>query len=470
MATKKIRYSKVTCVIDGVQAERVQTLGHNVDKSQTKVLELANAGVIQYIDDVPSVSITLDTNDIGSIDTLRLCTDRLIDYSTVATSDARTSAYGYRIKAAEVNSSGITITQADLLDAYVDIMVPLSYDGTNVNRTIWYHYLALSGISWGYDVNGYATENYSFSGDNRTWFLNEYAGAKAIVLRKNNVVFRNAATTQAFYIDSALLPVSSYGACSVIAIGFDSNIIYKSDVANWTISDLTGSVGGATFTVGSISASPPISTPYADTSIPTKVTVIVRPSITTQTWAGANSTNDPGYALVTTSGSVGGKAREFISAKFYNTDGPQGSLTAADAGEAAKLQSVSLDVSPSSEALFELGKKGAFAYNIEEPLPISVTINAFDYDLKMIAQAAGTAFGTIDELTLADFTGANAVAIETYNNVTKTAAQKLKTVVLTQMVVNAVNDNIAVGGDVTTEVGFECSYITCTGSGTNPNV
>ena len=79
---EKQRYSGVAISIDGIQIHRVQTVTVATDIGREQTLEMGNAGVVEWVEATPAVTVTLDTNEVGSTDTLALLTDKMIHYTS----------------------------------------------------------------------------------------------------------------------------------------------------------------------------------------------------------------------------------------------------------------------------------------------------------------------------------------------------------------------------------------------------
>jgi hypothetical protein len=466
--TEKVKYSKTAVLIDGIQLKRVQTVGQSVDLSKEKQLELSNTQVVEYIDNVPNVSVSIDTNDVGSIDTLRLAADHFLWRNGVSSAlDPRTGGCRSLIRSTAQNKA-TAVSESSFLTSKVDIMYAVSEDLTNVARTAWVHNAALTGISWNYDVNGFAQENYTFQSDNRTWYLGRYAAVRGYALRKDQISRNYSATSQAFKLDigqAAKGTTNRMSGATVVAVGIDDKIIFKSDTS-WRITTI-GADGS--FTLGYQGVTPPYSTPYASTATGaiSKVFVLWVPKVATSTWTGDGSSANPGYNLTSVSTSIGGRSREYLSAWLYNTIGPAGKITEAQQSDALRLQSISIDVSPGADPIFQLGSKSAYSYDIEEPLPVSVNVSAIDSDLEQYAKLAGTSIGLANsakQIRLEDFNGANRLVLRIFKD--KAKATVLKAIRLSNMNVTGVNDNVTVGGNATTEFTFECSNISCSAVGT----
>ncbi|HEC67143.1 MAG TPA: hypothetical protein ENI23_17840, partial [bacterium] len=70
MARNRIIYASQSVIVDGDFLYRVQTLGSTTTFTSEDVFELGQLAIIDVVDDVPSVALTIDTNDWGSIDTI----------------------------------------------------------------------------------------------------------------------------------------------------------------------------------------------------------------------------------------------------------------------------------------------------------------------------------------------------------------------------------------------------------------
>lgn len=71
----RVRFYSAACYGDDVQLIRVQSLGSSTRFTVTDVEELANINIVEFVDEVPTVDITIDTNDYGSTQTLAVFTN-----------------------------------------------------------------------------------------------------------------------------------------------------------------------------------------------------------------------------------------------------------------------------------------------------------------------------------------------------------------------------------------------------------
>ncbi len=470
---EKQKASGVACMINGILAKRVQTLGSSVDISREATNELANAGTVEWIGDSPSVTIQIDTNDVGSTDTLALLTDKMIAYSAKGdTLDSRGGTFRYYIKSATSNSVSRTITEQDLTNGYCSILATLNEDGTSAERTLWMNHCAITAMNLSYDVNGNATENYTLKANNKTWFLNALGGSRCYVPRFEQIAY----TSSGIGITGLASCIPSMS--SVYAIGIDNNILRARGYANYGVTGNTTIKSGrgdisATCTanvaggLGQVWAtSYALSTPWVSTvaGSTNRVWIIYKPA--GETWAASSLATNPGWELHASAGALGGLRKANIKAYLYNTNSPSKS-TYTLAGKALRLQTVSIDVSPGEDELYELGTDGFYGISKQSPVPITVNVSANDSDLTYFAMLLSTSASNtaVKSVTAADFNGYNALRVEIYKDKSQTTL--LKTITCTKMYVNNENFNVSVGGNATNEISFTTDNITIVGSGVN---
>jgi len=465
---EKQKASGVSVLIDGINAKRIQTLGINSDIPVEQIEELANSGVVEYITDAPNVTIQIDTNDVGSVDTMSLLTDSLISYGgsvdSAGYNGARGGYYRHFIKTGSSNS--IAITEQDMLNGYCSLMVTLNEDGTKAKRTMWLNHCAITSANLSYDVNGNASENYSLATDNKTWFFNDWANARCY---KPN--FRQLVSTaaQADYATSSGFQVRFLSSaipdgCEIIAAAINGTILR-------TTANATGVTGNAEFTVVAASAfscsTQALSRPLFSTADDSTDRVwIIFKDTSEGAWEATMDSTSIGWELESASDAVGAMRRGNIKAYLWNT-GTDSEATSTAAGKALRLQTVAIDVALGEEQLYELGTDGFYAISKNTPVPITVTITANESDLEYYSLLTSTAFSNtaVKSVQTGDFNGNNAIKIQIYKDKAQTAANLLKTIDLNGMRVSAENFNVSVGDNATQEITFTTDNITITGAG-----
>lgn len=72
----RVNYSEVSPQLDDIHAKRIQTLGSTSTINQTDMRELANINIVEYVEDVPEVDITLDTMEVGNNESMGLLANK----------------------------------------------------------------------------------------------------------------------------------------------------------------------------------------------------------------------------------------------------------------------------------------------------------------------------------------------------------------------------------------------------------
>ena len=174
----RIIYASQSVIVDGDYLYRVQTLGSTTTFTSEDVFELGQLDIIDVVDDVPSVAITLDTNDWGSIDTIA---------SLAGVSKAGFTATAIDGNANLTTVSGVTeisyyhgVALANFGAAnYFDLWAPVQAEASlgtatdAIDQTMFMPKCYVSSIELGYSTGANATENYGAETDTKYWFLND---------------------------------------------------------------------------------------------------------------------------------------------------------------------------------------------------------------------------------------------------------------------------------------------------------
>lgn len=239
----RVRYSGTAPFADDTQINRVQALGSSSNLTTEDMKELGTLNIVEIVDDVPQVDVSIDTNENGTNEMVGLMSNKGYGCQVVAVPSGgavgsskikvRPGSYyakGNRIlfEGQELTVSGSTalkvflqpevsgnkagvatstpvgaieiatvtptagvanqvnivdarpfkdITELDFELAKVDIFVPVkqSGSGTNVQRTMYLERVFANNVTFGFQVNGVATANYTLETDNKRWFLNNAA-------------------------------------------------------------------------------------------------------------------------------------------------------------------------------------------------------------------------------------------------------------------------------------------------------
>lgn len=80
----RVRYSGVGAFIDDVQANRIQALGSSSRLTTEDMKELGTLNIVEIVDDVPQVDVSIDQNENGTLDLFALLADKAYGCNVVA--------------------------------------------------------------------------------------------------------------------------------------------------------------------------------------------------------------------------------------------------------------------------------------------------------------------------------------------------------------------------------------------------
>jgi len=187
MARNRIIYGSQSVWCNGRVLYRVQTLGSTTTFTSEDIFELGKMDIVDVVDDVPAVAITLNTNDFGDPKTMAIL-------SQVAEAKLAMSATADNDNANLVVVSGTQLVEtttflhgACLADFAVvcgtlpgvSIWAPVQSEcdlGTladNIDQTLYMDEIFVNSLEFGYTTGANATENYGGEADNKTWLLND---------------------------------------------------------------------------------------------------------------------------------------------------------------------------------------------------------------------------------------------------------------------------------------------------------
>ena len=420
MARNRIIYASQSVWVNGEVLYRVQSLGSTTTFTSEDIFELGHLDIVDVVDDVPAVAVTINTNDFGDVHTLavlaqvapvKLAMDATAD-DTVGnlavvsgTQFVETGTYMHGVALADFAIVCGTLPGVSLW-APVQDECSLGTLANNIDQTLYMDELFVNSLEFSYTTGANATENYGAETDNKMWLLNDgkFVSWDSFTLDGTDV--SNG------YVDLSLATAQVIVTLSTGAIGFlrkDSN---GSSAVSWY---------------------------DAGTDTMTNVEVI--------TWADAGSaahntkfvTQDTGSewrlhfplvlpALVATDRVEAVYAADAYGATSTNTyftalsdiDRPdmlgalrQGqveiyivSQTDSAFNIAWRLTGCTITCDLTREALMELGHLGPYDRPLTLPIPITVTVDTTAGDLenwaKIAQQLVAFDAATLDDIDLAD--------------------------------------------------------------------
>lgn len=179
MARNRIVYASQSVWANGEVLYRVQSLGTTTTFTSTDIFELGHLDVIDVVDDVPAVAVTLNTNDFGDVKTLAILAQvapakRVMDVTAISTNAnlIAGSTYLHGVALADFavtcgNLPGITLW------APVQAECDLGTLANNIDQTLFLDEVYVNRVEFGYTTGANATENYGAETDNKMWLLND---------------------------------------------------------------------------------------------------------------------------------------------------------------------------------------------------------------------------------------------------------------------------------------------------------
>lgn len=414
MASKPnvVRYTGHAVYGDGNQIKRAQSFSSNTDFTEERLLELANSGVAEKVDDAV-VTATLETNDYGAIDNFMI-------------------ALGQGFYSGTINPNRV-FTDSDFDNAIVDFTVQIASDDTTLERTTWLGGMYLTGFSLTYTVDGISTESFDYEGDHKRHFLNSY---------KDTEVYK------ADFSDSstALVSGSNLEGQTALILTVDEDIKAQDR-------------DGDTITLTDNGANTEITATRADG---TSVTFVSGDRVRLVVDGGGSNLS----TLASTPAGIGGLRRGMVRIFMWNP-------STGNSEETLRLQSVTFDGDLSRDPKLQLGQKRAFFRSLERPIEITVTVEALESDLEEWAKLSGNESGfdadTLNEIDIDDFVKTNRLEVLVYKSETDhTFANELKRIVMTDLSISTEGDSITVGEDGTASLTLTGENFLISGSGVSP--
>lgn len=181
MARNRIIYASQSVWANGEVLYRVQSLGTTTTFTSEDVFEFGHLDIIDVVDDVPKVAVTLNTNDFGDVRTLAILAQvPTAKASMTATANSTTGnlvsggTYLHGVCLADFavtcgNLPGVTIW------APVQSECDLGTLANNIDQTLFLDKVFVNSIEMGYTTGANATENFAAETDNKMWLLNSGA-------------------------------------------------------------------------------------------------------------------------------------------------------------------------------------------------------------------------------------------------------------------------------------------------------
>lgn len=407
MARNRIIYASQSVWANGEVLYRVQSLGTTTTFTSEDVFEFGHLDIIDVVDDVPKVAVTLNTNDFGDVRTLAILAQVPTVKTTMSgTADPTTgnlvsgATYLHGVCLADFavtcgNLPGVTIW------APVQSECDLGTLANNIDQTLFLDKVFVNSLEMGYTTGANATENFAAETDNKMWLLNAGAFVNyqtfsgiglATIAVANGVTIPQLSNGDLAFLRKTLAgePAVSYynattGVKTNIAIKDNTDIDYNAVTDfGYTAVDFAGAG------------------PYT-LSVPTGITTaagdVLEIIYAANGYYGGNT-----YFIPLT-----GEANADLGAVRQG----QVEVSIVDGADPAKpvwrLTGCTITADLTREPLAELGHLAPYDRPLKLPIPITVKVDSTAGDLENWAKFAGKLDGydnlTLDDLKLSDLMG-----------------------------------------------------------------
>lgn len=410
MARNRIIYASQSVWVNGEVLYRVQSLGTTTSFTSEDIFELGHLDIVDVVDDVPAVSVTLNTNDFGDVKTLAVLAQvspAKISMSETADADnanlvSTGSNYLHGVALADFavtcgNLTGVTLW------APVQDECSIGTLANNIDQTMFLDEVYINSFELSYSTGANATENYGAETDNKMWLLNEgrFVNYEPVTLSGTDVA--------AGYVDLTLLATDDVAELSS-GIGFLRKDLNGSPAVTWydvsenTMENVEVAVGVAadvdTYVYHATGSEHRVYFPTGANAPADgdKLQFIYAANA----YSGATNTYFKPLEEPTERPDTVGALRQG-QVEVYIID-PDSSAT--DFENAWRLTSATISTDLTREPLSELGHLGPYDRPLTLPIPITVNVDSTAGDLENWAKFAGLVddyeAGTITEIDLGD--------------------------------------------------------------------
>lgn len=183
----RIIYASQSVFCNGEVLYRVQTLGSTTTFNSTDIFELGHLDLIDVVDDVPAVAVTLNTNDWGDVKTFAILAQVAKSKIAMDSDATSTNANLAVVSGTQYIQTGDYVHGACVADFAivcgnlpgVTMWSPIQSEcdmGTlanNIDQAMLMDALYVNKIDINYATGSDATENYTAETDNKMWLLND---------------------------------------------------------------------------------------------------------------------------------------------------------------------------------------------------------------------------------------------------------------------------------------------------------
>lgn len=417
MARNRIIYASQSVWCNGEVLYRVQSLGSTTTFTSEDIFELGHLDIVDVVDDVPAVAVTLNTNDFGDVRTLAVLAQVHPDKRTMDATAIDSNANLVVVSGTDLTETSTFLHGVSLADFAVTcgnlpgvtLWAPVQDEcslGTladSIDQTLFLDEVYINSLEFGYTTGANATENYGAETDMKMWLLNtgKFVNFDAWTLSSGH--FNDGYVTMTLASGNNVADLSS-------GLGFLRKDVDGSPAVTWFDAD-NNEVTNIEVVTG---VAPAAADFVFDTS-----TLGVPHRIWLPTNSGTLGMNvDDRLEAVYAANAYGSTAANKYFGTLSDVDRPdmigalrQGQVEVmivdpnvdTDYSIAWRLTGCTITADLTREALAELGHLGPYDRPLTLPIPITVTVDSTAGDLENWAKMAGKTFdSSLDDIDLGD--------------------------------------------------------------------
>jgi hypothetical protein len=410
MPTKpnKVQAAGVAVFADGAILNRLQSVTADTDLGVEEIREISNSSVVEFVEGTPTVSIQMEANQIGARHNIAGLSgqDGAIQAGMI-TAGAGGASAGRTFEISHFSFDG---TQTDLI-------IQIEEDSL-LQRSIYMPDCFTTALSWNFDVGGVATESYSLESDDKRMYVGAQADLCIVsgyytgdgstgILGSGIEIVPHPNMTTAGYWDDEMEFNTNDGSFTPLEISVNGSIVTDPASGNTVTPVAPITTDGYVLVpdqfASQIKAGRIRVLGYRDDYSPTASNITMGTTLNTGDFA-----------------NLGG-VRKGMMEIFLISGAPwmyEGRTT--DPEELLRLQTCSIDVDLSREALEELGNHEAYERSLNFPISATVNFSALASDIQAWAgfadQRSQYDADTITKIGFRDFVQRAGVLIKIYND------------------------------------------------------
>lgn len=427
MARNRIIYGSQSVWVNGEIMYRVQTLGSTTTFTSEDIFELGHLDIVDIVDDVPAVAVTLNTNDWGDVKTmavlaqvasakLDMTADAVDGNANLATVSGASATEKFWHHGASIPDFAITCGNLPGVSMWAPVQseCDLGTLANNIDQTMFMDEVFVNSLEFGYTTGANATENYGAETDQKMWLLN---GARFVSYEELDFTDADFTAASGTLGAAVVIPTLSDGSLAFLRLDangarglsyFDAS---ANEVTNYAVTAGTTAIaGGFVYREGD-----------DQILLPTDLTAPAAGDKIFAVYAGPNyhagATSDYFEILDTLDRPDTVGAIRQGQVEIYIVSDSDTSFSTA-----WRLTAATITADLTREPLAELGHLGPYDRPLTVPVPITVTIDTTAGDLEHWSRFADR-YAAFAADTMVDIDLADLMASEDLKLVVKVFAQ-----------------------------------------------